>query len=195
MLATVAGLAAGFIHVLAGPDHLAAVAPLSATCARGQWRAGLQWGLGHTSGVLIIGLMMIAFRQALPIEPIAAYSERLVGLVLVGIGLWGGAKAARPQPHVHPSGSASFAMGVLHGLAGSSHLFGVLPALALPSELEAALYLAGFGAGAIVAMTAFSAVIGAVAVGAARYGVNAYRGLLYSCAVSAVLVGGVWLVV
>ncbi len=30
MFAALAGLTAGFFHVLAGPDHLAAVAPLAA---------------------------------------------------------------------------------------------------------------------------------------------------------------------
>ena len=32
--------------------------------------------------------------------------------------------------HAHSHAGASFAMGTIHGLAGSSHLFGVLPALA-----------------------------------------------------------------
>ncbi|MBF8297934.1 MAG: hypothetical protein HW395_591, partial [candidate division NC10 bacterium] len=38
---------------------------------------------------------------------------------------------------------------IFHGLAGSSHLFGVLPALAFPSRQASMLYLAGFGLGAI----------------------------------------------
>ena len=33
--------------------------------------------------------------------------------------------------HAH----ASFCLGVLHGVAGSSHFFGVLPALALPMRI------------------------------------------------------------
>ena len=66
MFAFFAGLAAGLLHVFSGPDHLAAVAPLAADeRSRPQWRAGLQWGLGHTVGVLLIaGLLLLASRAA-----------------------------------------------------------------------------------------------------------------------------------
>ena len=194
MFAVLAGLATGLVHVFSGPDHFAAVAPLAADRDRPPWRAGLQWGLGHTAGVLVIGLLLISFRQLLPIDAISRYSERLVGVALLVVGAWGFIRARSPQPHVHPAASASFAMGALHGLAGSSHLFGVLPALALPTQLAAFSYLGGFGVGAVLAMTAFSAFVGAVAVGAARRGVNAYRGVLYACSLSAILVGGFWLI-
>ena len=194
MFAALAGLATGLVHVLSGPDHLAAVAPLSADAGRSQWRAGLQWGLGHTAGVMVIGLLLISVRQALPIEAISAYSERVVGIALLAVGVWGFARARAPKRHVHPSAGASFAMGALHGLAGSSHLFGVLPALALPTQLAAFTYLGGFGVGAVLAMTAFSALVGAIALRATRRGVNAYRGVLYACSLSAVLVGGFWLI-
>ena len=195
MFAAFAGLAAGLVHVLSGPDHLAAVAPLSADSSRAPWRAGLQWGLGHTVGVLVIGLLLIGFRQLLPLHTISEYSERVVGVALVIVGVWGFARAGAQRPHVHAAAGASFAMGALHGLAGSSHLFGVLPALALPTPLAALSYLAGFGTGAVLAMTAFSALVGAVALGAARRGVNAYRGVLYAYSVSAFMVGSFWLMV
>ena len=194
MFAALAGVAAGLVHVLSGPDHLAAVAPLSADRHRAQWRAGLQWGLGHTAGVLLVGLLLIAFRELLPVDAISAYSERLVGLVLLVVGAWGFSRARLPQPHAHPAAGASFAMGTLHGLAGSSHLFGVLPALALPTPLAAVGYLGGFGVGAVLAMTVFSALVGAIALRAARRGVNAYRGMLYACSLAALCVGGFWLI-
>lgn len=194
MFAVFAGLAAGLVHVLAGPDHLAAVAPLSADPDRPAWHAGLQWGLGHTSGVLLVGLLLISVRPLLPVDTLSAYSERIVGLVLLGIGAWGFLRARSPRPHVHAEAGASFAMGTLHGFAGSSHLFGILPALALPTQWAAVSYLGGFGVGAVLAMTLFSALIGVVAVQAARRGLNAYRGLLYACSFSAVVVGGVWLI-
>ena len=193
MFAILAGLATGLVHVLSGPDHLAAVAPLSANPDRPRWIAGLQWGLGHTAGVLRIGLLLISFRHVLPIDAISAYSERLVGMALVAVGIWGIGRARAGRPHVHRAASASFAMGALHGLAGSSHLFGVLPALALPTPVAALSYLAGFGAGAVLAMTAFSAAVGVIAVNAARRGINAYRGVLYACSLWAVIVGGFWL--
>jgi hypothetical protein len=142
---------------------------------------------------MLIGVLLVFFRQLLPIEAISAYSERIVGLALLLVGVWGFLRARAPQPHVHPAASASFAMGALHGVAGSSHLFGVLPALALPTQAAALAYLGGFGVGAVLAMTAFSAFVGAIAVSAARRGLNAYRGVLYACSLSAFLVGGFWL--
>lgn len=194
MLAALAGLAAGLIHVVSGPDHLAAVAPLAADPHRAAWRAGLQWGLGHTAGVLVIGLLLIAFRHLLPIDRISGVGERLVGVALLVVAIWAFARARSERPHVHAAAGASFGMGTLHGIAGSSHLFGILPALALPTKMSAVAYLTGFGAGAVLGMTVFSAFIGTLALGAARRGINAYRTVLYACAVSAFVVGSFWLV-
>src|SRR5688500_1414053 len=145
MFAFFAGLAAGLLHVFSGPDHLAAVAPLAADTDRRQWRTGLQWGIGHTAGVLLIASLLLLIREQLPLEVISAYSERLVGIALILVGGWGVWKASRAgfRTHGHTHAGASFGMGALHGLAGSSHLFGVLPALAFATRLEAPLYLAG----------------------------------------------------
>ena len=193
-----AGIFAGVVHVISGPDHLAAVAPLATDESRPQWRAGLTWGLGHTSGVVLIGLLLIAFRSVLPLDAISAYSERLVGAALVALGVWAALRARdfhrrADRSHTHPSGGASFAMGTLHGLAGSSHLFGVLPALALPTQAAALSYLFGFGVGAVAAMTAFAALIGVLAVGAGRRSRHAFQTMLYACSLSALVIGGFWL--
>jgi len=58
VLAILTGLLAGGVHVLSGPDHLAAVAPL-AVQDRSAWRSGLRWGLGHSSGVLLVGVLSL----------------------------------------------------------------------------------------------------------------------------------------
>ena len=194
MFPMLAGFGAGLVHVLSGPDHLVAIAPFAAEQTRGQWRAGLRWGLGHTTGVVLIGVLMIGFRGVLPIEALSAYSERIVGLVLLGVSAWAFWCARVPRPHAHVTAGASFSVGVLHGLAGSSHLFGVLPALAFPTAREAAYYLGGFGLAAIVGMTAFASLVGAIALRAASRGTNRYRGILYACSASAFLVGSFWLV-
>lgn len=194
-----AGIFAGFVHVVSGPDHLAAVAPLAADGSRRQWRTGLNWGLGHTSGVVLIGVLLIAFRAMLPLDAISQYSERLVGVALVALGGWALVRARDfhlrgARPHTHPGAGASFMMGTLHGLAGSSHLFGVLPALALPTQAAALSYLGGFGVGAVVAMTVFAAAVGMLAARAGRHGKHAFQTMLYACSLSAFLIGGVWLI-
>lgn len=199
MLTALAGLTAGLLHVLSGPDHLAAVAPLATETDRAPWRAGLQWGLGHTAGVVLVGALLVAFRDLLPLEAISAWSERIVGLALIGVGLWGlrraqGVASGRPHAHGPATTGASFGMGLLHGLAGSSHLFGVLPALALPTRAGALAYLGGFGAGAVIAMSAFAAVMGRLAGPAGPATAARHRALLRICSAAAIAVGLWWLV-
>ena len=212
MITLLAGFLAGFIHVLAGPDHVAAVAPLAARGRAHAWRHGYRWGLGHAAGVVFVTILALLFREMLPLEAISGWSERLVGVLLIALGAWTLRKAlqihshehmhgghahehihmhARSAAHVHPH--AAFGIGTLHGLAGSSHLLGVIPALALPSSGLAVGYLLAFGAGTIVAMAAFASLVGAIA---SRFAVRswlAWRGLMYACSAAAFLVGSAWL--
>jgi hypothetical protein len=194
-----AGLAAGVVHVLSGPDHLAAIAPYAVTDKTRSWKTGVRWGLGHSTGVLGVGLLVLLARRALPVEALSAHSELAVGLVLLAIGAWGiwgallGHDHAGPRSHQHQHhghGHAAMAVGTLHGLAGSSHLLGIVPALALPSDAAAAGYLLCFGAGSVAAMGGFASVIGWIA---GRPGAGAQRALLGMCSTAAVLVGGFWL--
>lgn len=197
MFAFLAGYAAGLLHVFSGPDHLAAVAPLASDRRRGQWLTGLQWGIGHFMGVALIAALLLLVKEQLPLDAISAYSERLVGASLILIGGWGlwrarALKSSSAAAHTHAS--ASFAMGTIHGLAGSSHLFGVLPALLLPSRWSSISYLAGFGLGAVTGMTAFSAAMGLAARRLGRGHPRSSHGLLYASSAVALVVGGVWLV-
>jgi hypothetical protein len=142
---------------------------------------------------------MLAVREALPLDAISTWGERVVGLALLGIGMWGlGAamnRTTRPL-HVHGShmhGHAAFAVGSLHGLAGSAHLLGMLPALALPSAFAAGSYLLLFGAGSIAAMGTFAALVGWVAGRPGVGGPRAQGAVLGLSSVVAVGVGGFWL--
>src|SRR5687768_10932092 len=215
MLILVTGLLAGFFHVLSGPDHLAAVAPIAVADRERSWLAGWTWGIGHASGVVVVALLAVLLRGVLPpIDAISAWSERLVGAALIGIGLWAlrHSTRIRPATHVHGRSThqhlhvqagpgwvrrlghahASFCLGVLHGIAGSSHFFGVLPALALPTAGASLLYIGAFGAGTVGAMTAFAAVVGAGSV-RVRNGALAQRVMMAATATLAIVVGGVWL--
>jgi hypothetical protein len=216
MLTLITGAVAGFFHVLSGPDHLAAVAPLAVEDRRRGWIAGWTWGIGHASGVIVVAVLAVLLRDLLPIESLSAWSERVVGVALIGIGLWAFRHSLRIRPATHVHGSvahdhvhvqrgprwirrlghahAAFLMGILHGVAGSSHFFGVLPALALPTRADALTYIAAFGVGSVVAMTAFAAVIGS-SVARAHYGALPHRVLLTVASFAAVSVGGWWLVV
>ena len=83
-----AGLIASILHVLTGPDHLAAVMPFAIESKRKAWKIGLFWGIGHLIGMLSIGILFLIFKDLIPVEQISNYSEQIVGIVLIGIGLW-----------------------------------------------------------------------------------------------------------
>ena len=216
MLTVISGALAGFFHVLAGPDHLAAVGPLAIEGRRRGWLAGWTWGIGHASGVVVVAALAVLLRDFLPpIETISAWSERIVGAALIGVGFWALRRSAHlgHAPHVHGATAhdhlhvqagpawirrlghahASFCLGVLHGIAGSSHFVGVLPALALPTRAAAMTYIAAFGVGTVTAMTAFAAAAGRL--GAASRHPRTYRLVMTSAAAVAMLVGSWWLVV
>jgi hypothetical protein len=215
MLIALTGAAAGLVHVLSGPDHLAAVAPLAVDGRRRGWVAGWTWGLGHASGVVVVALLGVILRDLLPsIDALSAWSERLVGVALIGIGFWALRRSLRigAAPHRHGAmthdhlhvrrgpawmrtlghAHASFCMGVLHGVAGSSHFFGVLPALALPGTAASVLYIGSFGVGTVAAMTIFAAAVGSIS-GRRQYTPSMQRVMMTGAALLAMAVGGVWL--
>jgi len=195
------GLVASVLHVVSGPDHLAAVSPLAIENKLRAWIVGLGWGIGHTAGMLTVGLLLMLFRDVIPVEAISASSEAIVGFVLLVIGVWAlwrifGKKVnhvhLHPHSHANQNGisithihkhdhpainihrhehkkvvdqsflSASI-IGLIHGMAGFSHLLGLLPTLAFKSSMESVFYLVGFGAGTIVSMVIFSILLGFVA--------------------------------
>jgi ABC-type nickel/cobalt efflux system permease component RcnA len=221
MIAALTGLVAGAVHVWSGPDHLAAVAPLAVRRRERSWVAGVRWGLGHSAGVAVVGLLSLWLRDLIPATLLSTWGERLVGVMLFGIGLWALRKAFENRIHVHEHEHqgerhvhihahahkvphehkephhhthAAFGIGLLHGLAGSSHLVGVLPILAFPTNLQSVSYLAAFAVGTVASMAMFSWVMGRVASRCASGGARAYRSLMSGCAVMAMAVGCFWLV-
>ena len=82
------GLLASILHVITGPDHLAAVLPFAIESKKKAWKIGLAWGIGHLIGMITIGLLFVLFKELIPIQKISEHSEQLVGIVLIGIGSW-----------------------------------------------------------------------------------------------------------
>jgi hypothetical protein len=217
-LIVAAGIGAGLVHVFSGPDHLAAIAPLAMKRVQGAWRTGLRWGAGHASGVAFVGVLSLLLRGLLPVNLISDWSDRLVGALLIGIGLWtlrkallihthahehegerhehihihsrGGAKTHALKRHVHTH--AAFGIGTLHGLSGSSHFLAIIPALAMPSNALAVVYLGCYGLGTVLAMMLFASVINSLSM---RFAGTAkvYRGFLFACSGVAVAVGCIWM--
>jgi len=222
------GLAAGSLHVLSGADHLAALLPLSVGRRLKACWLGARWGVGHSAGVLLIGCLAVVFKEWIDVELVGAWGERLVGVMLVGIGALGIRHALRIEIHAHPhehregghehlhvhasSGATepqahaalpglhqhvhtAFFAGTLHGVAGTAHILGVLPAVAMADWLSSAVYLLAFAAGTIAAMAGFAAAVGE---GSARMSGNAplfLKRLMYGTGVLTILVGILWIVI
>jgi len=100
-------------HVITGPDHMAAVTPLAIDTRKKSWMVGLGWGMGHTIGMLIIGGAFLLFKEILPINSIAKYSDQIIGILLIVIGSWsvlqtylryrnGNSKPTHSHSHEHP---------------------------------------------------------------------------------------------
>ena len=83
-----AGIIAAILHVISGPDHLAAVTPFAIESKKKAWKVGLFWGIGHLWGMLSIGVLFLMFKDLIPIEKISMHSEKMVGVILIGLALW-----------------------------------------------------------------------------------------------------------
>lgn len=199
MLTLLTGFIASVAHVVTGPDHLAAVTPLAIDSRRRSWQIGLSWGVGHTLGMLLIGILFILFKEVLPVQIIARHSDTVIGFLLIGIGSWSifriyrrHTHGNRPHTHFHTipflyahihrhthddspahehthtktvnqNAFTALFIGIIHGFAGFSHLFALLPSLALPTMLDSVIYLAAFAAGTIITMVFFAFILGLVA--------------------------------
>src|SRR5512142_2033337 len=88
MHVALAGTLAGLLHVVSGPDHLVAVAPLAMKRPTLGLRVGLMWGVGHASGVILVGLLGVVLRSFVKIDSLSRWAEFIVGFVLMGVGVW-----------------------------------------------------------------------------------------------------------
>ena len=200
MMLVLAGFVAGFVHVLSGPDHLAAIAPYAVEAKRRAWRTGVRWGLGHAAGVFGVGLVVLLLRDAFPVEAVSAWGERLVGFVLIGIGALGcarGAWARARQPradgtHIH--GHKAFAVGTLHGArrqrASSRRRCRRSRCLLISRRRRTC---SCSEQRSVAAMGTFALLVGWVAARPGASGPRAQGALLGISSVIAVAIGGYWL--
>ena len=182
------------------------LAPFSVEAGRRAWVVGLRWGVGHASGLLGVAAVAWLLREALDPGVLERASGPLIGFVLIAVGVWG-LVHARASGHVHSGlspgnveghaapgeahvhATAALLVGTLHGVVGTGGVLAVVPVLGMGSGLEAAAYLAGFGAGTLAAMVAAAALLGRLA---PRRG-SAYRRVFVGAALAALAVGILWL--
>eukprot|EP00241_Pyramimonas_parkeae_P000237 CAMPEP_0114238112 /NCGR_PEP_ID=MMETSP0058-20121206/7751_1 /TAXON_ID=36894 /ORGANISM="Pyramimonas parkeae, CCMP726" /LENGTH=1132 /DNA_ID=CAMNT_0001350201 /DNA_START=391 /DNA_END=3789 /DNA_ORIENTATION=+ len=144
-----AGLLAGVLHTLTGPDHLAALAPLTIGRSRAQSTIlGGLWGCGHNTGQILFGLVFLVLRERLSMnmDLISQWGQGLVGVTLVLIGILGFKEAmdldenasaselAEAHEHSHRGGG---------GGHGHSHSFGTTTAKSDERKFSLGTYFTG----------------------------------------------------
>ncbi len=182
--ACVLGFTSGMRHALE-PDHLAAVSTLVAgeKSAGASFRYALAWGAGHGAMLVLAGGALAMFKSQLP-DAVTDVFELVVAVALVGLGIRGLSQAARagrvgpsfthrhgdvahahagPGDHLHLNrftlARLPFAIGLLHGLAGSGALAALVVAK-IPSPVFGLSFIAIYAAGAALGMAALAGVLG-----------------------------------
>jgi high-affinity nickel permease len=168
-------------------DHVVAISTI-ATENRNLWRSctiGICWGMGHTLILLVAGLGVLVFRLTIS-EDWAKLFEAGVGVMLIGLGVSVGRTFWRERWHIHSHTHAdgsghlhlhshredlqhahlhrfrleykSFAIGMVHGLAGSAAAV-LLVLSTVHSAAEGLGYLLLFGVGSIAGMSLLGTVL------------------------------------
>ncbi len=181
------GLLLGIQHAL-DPDHLIAVSTIVSEQRSFKWASliGAFWGLGHTTTLFIVGLLVIGLRLTIP-PKVAGGLELLVAAMLIILGVnvlrkTFGAERVHlhthshnpeththfhvhdnpKQDHAHPHPFKAmrrpFIVGMVHGLAGSAALM-LLVLSTIESALGALLYIVIFGLGSVGGMLLLSGII------------------------------------
>jgi len=104
LAALVLGILLGSKHSL-DPDHVVAVSTIVSEYRnplRSFW-VGISWGLGHTTTLLILGIVIIALRLTIP-ERMALAFEFAVGVMLVGLGIQVIYSFRKKKVHQHAHG-------------------------------------------------------------------------------------------
>ena len=186
------GLIAGVVHVVSGADHLIAMAPSSITNPKIALKNGLFWGLGHSSGVVLLSILAIFFKDIAHINKFSYLAEFLVGISLLVIGIIAIKNYFKFNMHTHQHqhnngishnhihyhrnsdqkhnrhSHALTSLGILHGIAGGSHLIAVIPALALPIQ-DALSYLMAYLIGSLLIMSCFTYLISLSTINAGQF--------------------------
>ena len=176
------GILAGFVHVVSGADHLIAMAPSAINNPQKALKNSFSWGLGHSSGVLLLTFLAIFIKDITPLNKFSNFAEFLVGISLLIVGVFAIKSSFQlsihSHSHKHDNGIAHHhfhfhlnekrnnnqhshaltGLGLLHGIAGGSHFLGILPALALPLA-SACFYLISYLIGSLISMNLFTCLI------------------------------------
>ncbi len=149
----------GFTHAFEG-DHLVAISALVTKREKTvlALKDGVFWGLGHTSTILLIGIVIILGKVTF-LEGNFGYLEALVGVMLIVLGAHRLYKVTQfQQNHQHShiidhshKHHLAYGVGLVHGLAGSGAMV-LLVMTEIKEPVSSIVYLLIFGLGSVLGM-------------------------------------------
>lgn len=147
----------GFSHAFEA-DHLVAVSSIVTKRDRilPAVKDGIYWGLGHTSTIFLIGLIIIIGRATF-LNEYFGYFEAAVGLMLIVLGayrLYQFRQGSGYHEQVHENHKhhhLAYSVGLIHGLAGSGAMI-LLVMTEVQGNINSLLYLLIFGLGSVFGM-------------------------------------------
>ncbi|MEL6945250.1 MAG: urease accessory protein [Bacteroidota bacterium] len=115
---------------------------------------GIYWGLGHSSTILLVGLVMIVGKATF-LNSYFLYFEAIVGLMLILLGgyrLYQYFNTQKKVEHQHEhQHKLAYGVGLIHGLAGSGAMV-LLVMTEVQNNWNSLLYLIIFGLGSALGM-------------------------------------------
>lgn len=212
-LSLIAALVLGSMHALEA-DHVSAVTAFATGHPR--WREavsfGLRWAVGHGAAIVVVGTALLLSQQV-SVSIANAPLERLVGLVLIGLGAWSiwNARHLHQHVHTHADGTThvhvhshalggghahrhgATSVGLLHGAAGAAPAVALIPLASLDSLVSAVGFLIWFAIGTLAGMMLYAMLAGYFAGRVARASVPLAQAVATLAGCATIAVGLLWL--
>ena len=154
------GLLLGCLHALEA-DHIITVTNLvlNKDSLKKSLRLALQWGFGHSLTLTILAILVFSLDTAF-MALMSTKAEQMVGVTMIFLGLIVFFQELKQNSKfkvfahkdVETSGSQLFGVGVLHGVAGSTSIFLLIPVALTKSIWGVFSYVGLFCLGMILTM-------------------------------------------
>lgn len=170
---------------------------------------GLRWALGHGGIIVLTGVLFLAAGIVMPETP---WLDRMVGGVMVALGVWTVWHARHLHAHVHSHNGLAHAhlhshaldpkhehehgptmLGALHGLAGAAPVVALVQVARFESFTAGIGYLLIFALGTALGMAMYAFIVGLLLSRVAAQSERWLRLLGQATGFGTVMVGLIWI--